>query len=91
MPAMGDMGDDFRAWRDHKREQKARFRAGIPDALAMLDRAQIPYRCLGGGEHYRVAAQFNWWPSTGRWRSMDGRRTGFKVGALIRAVKECNS
>ncbi|MDC7784826.1 hypothetical protein PQJ75_00975 [Rhodoplanes sp. TEM] len=83
---MGDMGDDFRAWREHKRQRAAEFRARIPAALKTLAEAGIRVRCLDHGEHYRVDERFDWWPSTGRWRSLDGKQTGFRVRSLIAAV-----
>lgn len=36
--------------------------------------------------HYRVEGQFDYWPSTGKWRSMDGRKQGRNLEPLIRAL-----
>ena len=38
--------------------------------------------------HYRVEPGFSYWPSTDRWRSFDGRVSGYGVDQLIKAVRE---
>ena len=83
---MGDVGDYWRDHKEHKREVKARQVAAIPKALALLDEAGVSYRQFSE-EHYRVAERFDWWPSTGRWRAIEGSAKGFKVRSLIRAVQ----
>ncbi len=37
---MGDMGDDFREWRDHKQEQKRKHGVPCPDCMVNLPKAQ---------------------------------------------------
>jgi len=83
---MGDVGDYWREHKEYKRKVKAQQVAAIPKALAMLDEAGISYRRFDM-EHYRVAERFDWWPSTGRWKSLDGKTRGFKVRGLIRAIQ----
>ena len=38
--------------------------------------------------HYRVERGFSYWPSTNRWRSFDGRVSGYGVNLLIEAVRK---
>lgn len=85
---MGDVGDYWREHKEYKREQKRRQQAAIPKAMQVLDEAGIEYRRLDPyGEHYRVAGRFDWWPSTGYWKAVNGSTNGHRVRSLIRAVQ----
>jgi hypothetical protein len=77
-------------WRDVKaarKEARDRYRQGIPGALERLAQAGIPCRCLDGGQHYRVDERFDWWPSTGYWKALDGSKRGHGVSGLIAAAQ----
>lgn len=85
---MGDMGDYFNAWKEHKREQKRRYQQhSMPRDLELLDRLEgVSYEIRNRGEHYmltveteRGPVEVDYWPSTGRWRARQGKATGFGV------------
>lgn len=59
---MGDMGEIFRAMREHKKETK---QARKHWALQVLDDNRIEYQVLSeNGPHLRLG-EFDFWPSTG--------------------------
>ena len=66
--------------------------ANILAHLQVLYAAGIGYEKAGGrhygAQHYRVEERFSYWPSTDRWRSFDGRVSGYGVQHLIEAVRK---
>ena len=60
--------------------------AGVRAQLHALYAAGIGYEKTGR-LHYRVEGGFSYWPSTDRWRSFDGRVSGYGVDHLIEAVR----
>lgn len=91
---MGDMGEIFEAMREHNRERKQRQHAQVPHVLQRLEQSGLEFQKFSD-EHYRVwtkngRAWFDFWPSTGRFRSKDGKRTGFNIGPLLQACQNNN-
>ena len=75
---MGDMGDDFRAMRDHRKERHARWHRLN---RAAIDASGIPYTDRDETLLFRldgVSADF--YPSTGRWRE-PGNQYTYRGGA----------
>lgn len=70
---MGDMGELFRAWNEHK--QKAKFR-NLSNAKAALDVFQeMPYFTMHTEYHWSLwldkddpTTRVDYWPSTNKWR-----------------------
>ena len=84
---MGDVGDYWREHKEHKRKVKEKMRDAIPKAMSLLDKNGVKYVQLDQyGEHYRVENKFNWWPSTGYWNKVNGKRKGHRVRSLIGVI-----
>lgn len=87
---MGDIGD---YWRDHKeyvKEKKNKYRGNSSKAIKALEDSGIEFYQLSH-EHYRVPLTndfIDWWPSTGTWRSKDGKTRGWQVRDLIKEVRK---
>lgn len=83
---MGDMGEYFRDWREHKRERKETGRAM---ALRILEESGIAFETLSeNGPHLRFAEGFDFWPSTGNWIHRETQLRGFGVRSLLREIKK---
>lgn len=68
------------------RKTGAALRAQRVDA-AVTTLVQRGFRVVRFSEHhYRVEHRFDYWPSTGLWRSMDGKQEGHNLDPLIRAL-----
>ena len=91
---MSDMGDMYRDMREHKKE---RNQLRMEKGLKTLDSLEIPYRVLSHQSvHYRVDEFFDYWPTTGKFRSpvdKDGQYEygGTGVDKLVRAFKDRRS
>lgn len=86
---MGDIGDYWREHKEYAKTQKLKRRNKGFSVVSELDKAGIEYYQLSE-EHYRIPMTnffFDWWPSTGKWRSKDGKQSGYNVRPLIKAVK----
>lgn len=84
---MGDMGDYWREHRQHQREQKERRRASVTKVIACAEAAGLILKRFSD-EHIRVNGAFDWWPSTGLWKEINGKRRGYGVKKLISVAKE---
>lgn len=72
---MGDMGDDFRAMREHSKEKRADNRESSADALK---RAGVSFDIRNRGAHLIVkhnGIRIDFWPGTGKWSSAGGRHS----------------
>jgi hypothetical protein len=74
---MGDMGDLYNALRQ-QRQEEGRERAGLAGAqTATLIGMGHAVRQLGpDGPHLRIDEAYDYWPSSGRWRALQGRSKG---------------
>jgi hypothetical protein len=84
---MGDVGD---YWRDHKAwadEQKAKRHAKVPEVIKRAEDAGLHLHHFSN-EHIRVNDTFDWWPSTGYWKALHGKKRGHGVASLIVAARE---
>lgn len=64
---MGDMGDDFNAWREQKQAKRANNRE---QSAAILARSGISFETKNNGAHLVVVAgskTVDFWPGTGLW------------------------
>lgn len=62
---MGDMGDMYRAWDEHKKERKAER---WQQALDWLKENKVPYESKNNGSHFVLKItkeRFDFWPTTG--------------------------
>lgn len=86
---MGDVGDYWNDYREYKREHKrknARRDAERVDAC-VRELSVRGFDVVRFSEHhYRVDGRFDYWPTTGRWRSLDGKLTGSMLRPLLRAL-----
>lgn len=77
---MSEIGDDFKALREHQRAKK---QANQKNSLAELERRGIAYTTANGGVHCIIRHQgrvFDFWPSTGKWRE---RTDSTKSGSFV--------
>lgn len=84
---MSEYGDLWRQTREYRQKQKEKFVAKIPLAMKKLAAAGLAYREMGHG-HFRIAEAFDWWPSTGYWRKLDGTKNGYHITTLIEAAQK---
>lgn len=87
---MGDVGDYWREHREYVREKKAKDRKRIPEFLAALRKAGHVLEQFSD-DHYRVDGIFDYWPSTGTWREVNGKRRGHGVYRLIKELKNVSA
>lgn len=86
---MGDMGEMYRDWREHKAEKRANNRALGYEALRERG---YQFKTCNGGAHLVVSAShgvvIDFWPGTGKWiaRAEHGGRAmrGHGLGNLMR-------
>lgn len=70
---MSDMGDDFRALREHNQAQRAQNRESSAE---ILKRAGVAFVSRNRGAHLIVkhnGIRVDFWPGTGKWSSAGGR------------------
>ena len=70
---MGDVGDDFRAMREHGKKKKQR---NMDYSTNLLSENKIEFESKNHGTHLIVSAPFgkiDFWPSTGKWITRNGR------------------
>lgn len=95
---MGDMGDIFNDWREHKRTAKAERAEGKAEFIEWLQSQSVTWRILSGGYRFNIAnAQghhhtFDYWPGSGKWARI-GRPTIHRKGerhlrAAIAEIKD---
>lgn len=84
---MGDVGDDMRAWRDHK---KAKKEAYAKNAYAMVKRVELRGHDIEwfSNDHCRVDGWIDWWPTTGTWMPKGTKRKYKGSEGLLKALKE---
>lgn len=74
---MSEIGDDFKALREHSRAKKQANQKGSTDALESYG---VAFTKHNGGVHLIVRHEgrtIDFWPSTGKWRErMDGTAEG---------------
>lgn len=71
---MGDMGDDFRAMTEAKKERRA---ANTVKNSLRMDDIGIPYEVKNSGHHYIFTVgkdKFDYWPASDKWH--DRRKSG---------------
>jgi len=88
---MGDMGDDFNAWKKHKQEKRASNR---DNSAELLMAEGIEFESKNIGAHLIVKGGgkiIDFWPGTGLWivrGSINKRRGVRQLIAAITATKE---
>lgn len=86
---MSDIGDDFRAMRDHRRARKQHYhQTQLPQDKKRVIGLAAHIDERNDGEHWIVTAGnariVDYWPSTGRWIVRRGNnKTGYRVDGLI--------
>jgi len=82
---MGDMGDDFKAMKEHSKKKRAGNRE--QSAQHLRDRG-ILFSANNNGAHLIVEGKdgyIDFWPGTGRWKTRKGK-TGFGVRNLAKLI-----
>lgn len=79
---MGDVGDDYRAWDEHKKAKKA---ANHVNSIDILKKEGVEFKQLNP-DHYRVGP-YDYWPSTGLFIHLKTKKRGRGVFNLIGKVK----
>jgi hypothetical protein len=80
-----DIGENWKAYREHRREKKA---GNVTSSLELLAAKGVPFSVLSVANHHTlVAGRCDFWPSTGKWRDRVTGRTGRGVQKLISHVE----
>ena len=82
---MGELAEsfrEFRAWRQEKRVSQFHKNTEI------LENCGIKFEIKNDGYHYihRGKTVLNFWPSSGKFRSNDGKISGFGIEKFIKLV-----
>lgn len=85
---MGDLGEYWRDTKDYRRQKKRETQSKAPEAIRIAEEAGLRLYCFDGLYHYRVNGKFDWWPSTGYWKSLTGKSRGHGVRQLIKAAND---
>lgn len=80
---MSELGDDFRAWREHRRKKKAKNLEFAPDIFREHD---VKFRMLSD-DHFRVG-EFDFWPSTGLFIRRKNKERGRGIYNLIKIIQK---
>ena len=81
---MGDMGEMFKAWDEHKKEKK---RSNAEKSRQVLESKGIAFDVKNGGIHlivYFDGADVDFWPSTGLFIERNGKSEGRGVFSMIK-------
>jgi len=84
---MGDMGDDFRALRQHQKDKRAKNTKSSTEILA---ENRIGFESKNFGSHLIVTGskgKIDFWPSTGKWRDRNNQWQGRGVIGLLKRLK----
>lgn len=84
---MGDLGEEFKAFREWKRERNAdRFVKNIE----ILKNCEYSFEIKNCGEHYIYRGStvtINFWPSSGKFRSNDSKIVGVGIDKFLKILK----
>jgi hypothetical protein len=83
---MGDMGDDFRAWKQARIQKRADNRSG---GAALLREHGVDFEDRNDGAHLLVSHEgrtIDFWPGTGRWIDRVPCINGRGVARLLRYI-----
>ena len=81
---MGDMGDTFRAFREHSKEKKC---SNFESSIDLLKNRGIEFAILSEeSKHLRVGA-FDFWPSTGKFYNQKTKHKGRGVFKFMKLVQ----
>lgn len=83
--AENSANDQIEQWRQEKEESRARKSHNLTQSIALLDEKKIPYKQLSL-THYRIAEQWDYWPSTGLYIHMKTKKRGRGVFNLIKML-----
>jgi hypothetical protein len=81
---MSDLGDDFRAWKEHRQERR---RENLRNSTAILEREGIPFTSHNNGVHLIVLNKWNFYPSTGLFIDRETGEQGRGVFNLLRLAR----
>jgi hypothetical protein len=87
---MGDMGDIFRSMRKEKKERQAKNYERLRPMDMLIDKG-IGFHSTNGGTHVMIYKknssdiQFDFWPTTGKWKNRETNKYHHGVHSLIKA------
>lgn len=81
---MGDMGEVFRDMREDSKRRRAN---NLESSIALLEARKVPFERFSD-THLRVVGQFDFWPSTGKWKRVISKRCGRGILSLLCAVEK---
>jgi hypothetical protein len=84
MMTMGDMGDDFRAMNEYKKQKR---KSNTQKSTQILIDKGIKFVSLNHGSHLFVDGKIDFWPSTGKWIVRGGKKYHRGVFKLIRRLE----
>ncbi len=83
---MSEISELYEAYREVRKDKKI---ANIESSLKLLRSHAVGYQVLNGCNHHTlVAGQFDFWPSTGKWRDRKSGKRGRGVWDLIKSIRE---
>lgn len=93
---MGELGDYYRDWKEHRKEKKAQYQANdLPGDMELLGKLDgVTFEEKNNGEHFilsvttdRGVRTIDYWPSTGFWKVRGGKASGARITHLQRYFK----
>ena len=82
---MGDVGDTFRAFKDHfKTKSKEKKSSNLKTALEKLEEHKIAYMSMNKGIHLLVEGHIDYWPTTGKWIDRKNKNYSRGIFSLLR-------
>lgn len=87
---MSELGDTYKAMREHSQEKRADNRE---QSAQYLTNAGIPFTSHNGGAHLIVEGRdcfIDFWPGTGKWIGRKGEQ-GFGVRNLVKYITGAGS
>jgi hypothetical protein len=82
---MGDMGDDFRAMKQHSKEKRA---SNTVTSTEILTQSSVEFESKNSGAHLIVVGakgKIDFWPSTGKWAARSGNY-GRGIKSLLSSI-----
>lgn len=87
---MGDMGDDFRAMKEHRQKMKSQRYADSSSARMEIYKEALDIEEKNDGQHWivRTAKEtIDFWPSSGRWIVRGKKASGYDARSLLKRMK----
>lgn len=88
---MGDMGDDFRAMKEHRQKMKSQRFGETSSTREEIRKEALDIEEKNDGQHWivRTAKEtIDFWPSPGRWIVRGNKASGYDASSLLKRMKK---